>query len=299
MNIYEIKEKWKEKSTLRNSLTTQMRNRGFIEVDLGYFENYEEFLEFSGRLPKRETVKVLNPKGDVEILRPDITFNIIKSVGPAYKGEELKLFYDSVVFKAATNGLEERRQIGCEVLGELSLKGEVEMIDLIIEMLRPLTSKQLVIGHAGYINGLLDFVKNPNVLKAILVAIDQKQPQILRRLLENEGVSGDRFEKVMSLLDIDNTITKAETGYMNQTMKLALNDMKYLKQVFKNQIRYDLSLVSMFDYYSGVILKGFTKGVNEPIVKGGRYDKFATALGYEMPCVGFSLEFDEYIKGIK
>ena len=46
--------------------------------------------------------------------------------------------------------------------------------------------------------------------------------------------------------------------------------------MFPDNIEFDLSLLSKFDYYNGVIFKGYNKALNMPIIRGGRYDQLSS-----------------------
>ncbi len=49
------------------------------------------------------------------------------------------------------------------------------------------------------------------------------------------------------------------------------------------------------NYYTGVIFKGFTYGVGDAIVKGGRYDRLLKQFGKDAPAVGFVILVDDLL----
>lgn len=44
-------------------------------------------------------------------------------------------------------------------------------------------------------------------------------------------------------------------------------------------VSFDLGLLNQYNYYTGVIFKGYTYGVGDAIVTGGRYDKLLSYFG--------------------
>lgn len=60
-------------------------------------------------------------------------------------------------------------------------------------------------------------------------------------------------------------------------------------------VSYELGIISNYQYYTGIILKGYTFGSGEPIVKGGRYDKLLTYFGKQSPAIGFAIVVDQLL----
>ena len=63
-------------------------------------------------------------------------------------------------------------------------------------------------------------------------------------------------------------------------------------------VSFDLSMLSKYRYYTGIIFQGFTYGVGEPIVKGGRYDHLLEHFGTAMPAVGFALVMEDLLNAL-
>ena len=57
-------------------------------------------------------------------------------------------------------------------------------------------------------------------------------------------------------------------------------------------IRFDLGLVHQIDYYTGVVFRGYAKGVGAPVLSGGRYDDLLGAFGRPAPASGFAVYVD-------
>jgi len=81
-------------------------------------------------------------------------------------------------------------------------------------------------------------------------------------------------------------------------MKLAISEISYLIKNLDQDIEFDLSLLSKFDYYDGIIFKGYSRQLNMPIVRGGRYDQLSSLFKKSIPAVGFSVEFDALMRSV-
>ena len=44
------------------------------------------------------------------------------------------------------------------------------------------------------------------------------------------------------------------------------------------------------DYYSGMVFKGISAGIGQPVLSGGRYDHLTAQFGKDIPATGFSLD---------
>ena len=68
-----------------------------------------------------------------------------------------------------------------------------------------------------------------------------------------------------------------------------LNAWRHFYEVLKKYgtekyVSFDLGLLNQYNYYTGVIFKGYTYGVGDAIVTGGRYDKLLSYFGKKCTC---------------
>ena len=57
-------------------------------------------------------------------------------------------------------------------------------------------------------------------------------------------------------------------------------------------------MLSKFHYYTGIIVKAYTYGVGDAIVKGGRYDALLTQFGKEAPAIGCVFLLDDIMSAL-
>ena len=62
-----------------------------------------------------------------------------------------------------------------------------------------------------------------------------------------------------------------------------------MKKGFEKYISFDLSMLSKYNYYTGIVFRAYSYGYGEPVAKGGRYDTLLSHFGRELPAVGFAI----------
>ncbi len=88
---------------------------------------------------------------------------------------------------------------------------------------------------------------------------------------------------------------KAMTG--NPRSLAAITRLENLYRILgyyglSDYVSFDLGMLGKYRYYTGIIFRGVTFGMGEPIVSGGRYDGLMRQFGKEAPSVGFSISID-------
>lgn len=292
-------EFFRKRNRVRNNILDLFNKHLYLMVETSYFEPYDEFIKCIGRTDKDKTVKVINNNGSIEILRPDITFNIIKDLSKEFS-EPLKVYYDSTVFENEKKGIRERRQMGAECLGNMSIEADIEMIRLSIKVLDMIDESVVVIGHTRYLNGLLKEILDLDTRRRIKLMIYKKQPQLLKELLMTIDIDETIKVKIMDLVEVKPfDLNNFTNGYLNTEMKMAISEISYLMKAIDEPVSFDFSLLSKFEYYDGIIFKGYVKGLNSPVIRGGRYDRLSAMFDTSIPAVGFSIEFDDLVRSVK
>ena len=54
-------------------------------------------------------------------------------------------------------------------------------------------------------------------------------------------------------------------------------------------------MLTQYDYYTGVIFRGYTYGTGDAVVKGGRYDALLQKFGKDAASVGLAVAVDELL----
>ena len=57
-------------------------------------------------------------------------------------------------------------------------------------------------------------------------------------------------------------------------------------------------MMSAFDYYEGIMFKGYLQSSMQPVLRGGRYDPLTEQLGKRCPAIGFTLTLKDLVKEV-
>ena len=67
---------------------------------------------------------------------------------------------------------------------------------------------------------------------------------------------------------------------------------------YEKYVSFDLSMINRFNYYTGIVFRGYTYGTGDAIVKGGRYNSLMEKFGKKAPSVGFAIYVDDLMSAI-
>lgn len=297
----------KKRYKLKREIDKLFLDEEYFQIEPQLFEEYDEFTTINNKIPEESMVKVVN--GKVMVLRADITTSIIKSLVPRCEdGLKLKLFYNSSIYKNKnTVGIKEIRQIGCEYLGEASVEADREVVKLALKILEKYNNNFILeVGSSKYIHGLLEELNlNKNCENQIKNLLYTKNTHELKVYIEELKIKREVKELLSNILSLQgnlyNVIEKSNKFYCNNKMKQALEELKQVNNLieecnFLDKARFDLSMITMLDYYEGIMFRGYYPNSYKEILSGGRYDSLTKEYGKEIPAIGFTLSVDELMK---
>ena len=285
-------------------------NNNYIQIKPSIFEDYDNFKAINKRIKTESMVKVVSDK--ILVLRPDITTSIIKSLIPRWEDDLiLKLFYHSTVYKnTGKEGIKEIRQFGCEYLGEKSIEADKEIVNMSLDILQRFGEKFILeIGNSNYINGLLSEFKlkeyEENKLKNLIL---RKNKIEIKSYIKKLHIKEEIKETLLNLFElngnIEEVLSKAKKLYTNDLMNKSLKELEEISLIIKENnckeyINFDLSMIGKFDYYEGIMIKGYYSNVYKEILSGGRYDSLTEEFGRRVPAIGFCIDVDGLMEASK
>ena len=256
-----------KKLRVERLLSEKIHAYGCRDIQTPTFEFFDVFSKEVGTTPSRELYKFFDKEGNTLVLRPDFTPSIARCAAKYFMDEEipLRLCYQGNTFTNTSNlqgKLKEVTQMGVELIGDDSVYADAEMIAMVIEALY----------HA---EALLADKK-----------VREKDKAVLLKTSDLFG-STEALEEAGKAVNNDRSFKAVER----------------LKQVYKvlcdygveKYVSFDLTMLSKYNYYTGIIFKGYTYGVGDTIVKGGRYDNLLGRFGKEAPAIGFMIAVDDLL----
>ncbi|MEC9485314.1 MAG: ATP phosphoribosyltransferase regulatory subunit [Candidatus Izemoplasma sp.] len=305
INIKEELTFIKARNTILKQFDNLAEEKGFIKVESDYFENYDDFKELNQRQNTKEFIKVQDLRGNLFLLQPDITSNIIKQVIPRIESDmTLELFYSDNIFYYDAGEIVTKRQFGVEVIGEEALDADVKMIRFIKDIFEIYEIDYAIeIGNQAVINIIIQNMnlsqKDANQLKRLL--IDKNKHDLKRYLRSKNTTNYNTF--LLACIDkqnqLDELIDDVKRLHLDERLLLELQKLNDIaNEIKQDNVWFDLSIVNQYDYYNGPIYKGYIKGYKEEVLSGGRYDYLTVEFGSLTRALGFSLDMNVFINEV-
>ncbi|MCR5032395.1 MAG: ATP phosphoribosyltransferase regulatory subunit [Lachnospiraceae bacterium] len=315
------------KEKLEETILQNIHTFGYRDIETPTFEYFDIFSKEIGTTPSRELYKFFDKEGDTLVLRPDFTPSVARCVVKYFSEttSPVRLCYKGNVFSNTSSlqgKLKEGTQIGAELMGVSSQDGsrdeyeqqlltqDAEMIALVVKTLLAcgLQDFQVSIGEVNFFSSLCqeacldegtkerlrELIHNKNLFGAeeLLNSLNNVPDYALQDLLAVLGYTGG--EDVLECASkVHSKRAQEAVGYLSRLLDLlkAYGVDRY--------VSFDLSMISKYNYYTGIILKAYTYGVGDAIVKGGRYDKLLSFFGKDIPAVGFVTVLDDVLTALQ
>jgi ATP phosphoribosyltransferase regulatory subunit len=199
--------------------------------------------------------------------------------------------------------LKECTDAGAECIGDDSIMADAEIIAMVITALKAcgLEEFQIDIGHSGFLTGLMEGTEiDEDVKEEIYTLLKNKNFFALESLVMGLHLD-DSIQKVLSVIQqFSGSIEQIEEirSLLSNSQSIAAIDriMEVYKILgyydYQKYISFDLSMVTEYRYYTGIIFNGYTYGTGDAIVSGGRYDSLMKQFGADAPSVGFKISVD-------
>ena len=297
-----------QKFELQQLLYRVLAERGYQGIETPTFEFFDVFSREVGTVPSRELYKFFDKEGNTLALRPDMTPSIARAVSKYFHDETpIRLCYMGNTFinyDKYQGRLKETTQLGAELMGEESVSADVELLSVLVEALKAagLEEFQVSVGQVEFFKALLKeagigseaeeslrrLISDKNRFAAEeLLADYELSPKLRETFLEMATLSGsaEALEKARALTD--NPEALKALGRLEDIYR----GLK--EKGFEKYISFDLSMLSKYNYYTGIVFRAYSYGYGEPVAKGGRYDTLLSHFGRELPAVGFAIVVDQ------
>lgn len=291
------------KNLLSERMKNVLKSYGYRDIQTPTFEFFDIFNQDKGSLPSNQMYKFFDREGNTLVLRPDITPSIARAISKYFNEENfsMRFSYTGNIFinnSSLQGRMKESTQMGAELIGDDSIDADAEMIALAINMLLAAGLKefQIDVGHVGFFKGLIEEA-----------GMDEEKAQELRELIENknffgvEAMTDNRaLIQLPKLFGSQEILEKAKQLTSNTEALAAIARLERLYKIIgeyglQKYVTFDLGMLTQYDYYTGVIFRGYTYGTGDAVVKGGRYDTLLQKFGKDAASVGVVIMVDELL----
>lgn len=296
----------KIKRKAERSLASLYEKFGYDEVMTPALEFYDVFSDGVGRVSQNELYTLTDSSGRLLTMRPDSTKPIARLFASKLTKANLplRLYYNQEVFRRnikLSKKSDETAQIGVELLGSDSFKSDIEIILLAAKSMKLLFGDNFLmeIGHMGFIKSLLD---DPGISDkdGLRRALATKNYPELYYIAEKAGEKAAVLKELSGLFGGEEVLEKAKKLFSYNGAGEAVSKLEELIGVLKENgleqnIIIDLAVINEYEYYTGIVFKGFVRGRGAELLSGGRYDTLYKDYSLNIPAVGFAVNLNEAI----
>lgn len=300
-----------KKTVVEHLLHEKITAYGYRDIQTPTFEFFDVFSKEVGTTPSKELYKFFDKEGNTLVLRPDFTPSIARCAAKYFMDEDvpIRFCYQGNTYTNTSNlqgKLKEVTQMGAELIGDPSVQADAEMIAMTIEALyhAGLSDFQLSVGNLEYFKGICaEAGLDEETELALRAFISGKNYFGAEELLDRIGVNKKDKELLLKVSDLFGTVSILEDAKKAVSNKRSKHAIERLEKVYRTLVDYgvekyvsfDLGMLSKYNYYTGIIFKGYTYGVGDAIVKGGRYDSLLGRFGKETAAIGFVIVVDDLL----
>lgn len=307
-------EEFERKLKIENLLHEKILSYGYHDIQTPSFEFFDVFSNEIGTTPSKELYKFFDKEGHTLVLRPDFTPSIARCAAKYFLDENMPIRF-SYSGNAFSNTLQlqgklkETTQMGIELIGDDSIYADAEIISVVIESLKNTGLKdfQISVGNVEYFKGLCSELGFSDEMELkVRDYISSKNFFGAQEYLINEQVSAEVRESLLKTEDFIGSVDILKDAKEIIHNERSINAIDHLSRLYsvlelygiEKYVSFDLGMLSKYKYYTGMIFKGYTYGVGDVIVKGGRYDNLLNQFGKSAPAVGFVIMIDDLMQAL-
>lgn len=305
-----VRDQTTEEVAVRRRLEGRLREVfarwGYAEVATPTLEYLDTFLQGAGPGIGDRLLKLVDSGGEVLALRPEMTVPLARFAStrllPAGAGP-LRLAYVAPMFRGQERGsgqLREFTQAGVELIGDGSLRADVEVIALAAEALHVggLHRPAISVGHAGFLRGVLSTLPEQ--------AVEPARELLYRKAFADldsvvpKGPALDALRHVPALRGqgaLDRALALASTEESRDALAMLREVLAGVAEHAQAvRVEVDLGLIRDFEYYTGTVFEAHAGRAGRPLLGGGRYDGLLGRFGTPAPATGFALSVDRVME---
>lgn len=292
-------------------------NQGYVPIETPTLE-VMDVMQAGGHVPG-SPFKFFDSQGDLLAMRPDVTLQVARMCGTRLSGESgpLRFRYTQRVFRESEAKLQamsrELTQIGIECIGPQGPQADAEVVELMARALEisGVTEFKLSLATVGVLRALLERSGAPEawreqVLKAYhssnYVALDELCNVTDPQMAVQAAGAAPAYAAAICALPRIRGGREAIDEVRSLVAPLGCTDgLDDLQQTFdvlaqrglSQRLLIDFSVMSSFDYYTGIVFEAYASKLGTPLGSGGRYDNMVAAYGASRPAAGFAFYLEQ------
>jgi ATP phosphoribosyltransferase regulatory subunit len=309
-----------EEARWRESITTRaqqvLSSWGYAPIETPTLEVLA-VLEQGGQLTQTP-FRLFDADGALLVLRPDVTLPIARMVASRLNNisSPLRFRYVQPVFReqeSLRGQAREFTQVGVESIGLTGAAADAEVVLLLVEALKAcgLNEFKVALCTVGVLRDLLDACVNNDCAdddwrQAVLTACHESNLVEIERLAGDARINPRYGAALRGLLDLRGgreaiMACRALVEPLNCACGLdtLAQTWDIIEQLDATDFAtVDFSVMSAFDYYTGLVFAAYAPGLGVPLGSGGRYDRMLEAYGTSAPAAGFAFNLERVMHAL-
>jgi ATP phosphoribosyltransferase regulatory subunit len=286
---------------------------GYREIQVPLIDYFDVLKSGLDDTQIEQTFRFVDPRGNVMMLRTDVTPAIAKIVAYQLRSHSLPLrvsYANKVVRidRSVEGSNPESYSLGVELIGVRGLVGELEVILVALEVLERLGlgDFQFNVTDHGIASYLLNATGAPRRIRSdVREAIVARDADEVARILRQLGIRRHFVEAISALASLEGglqQLSQIEKALPDdRELVRRLDEMRRLFGVLselghRNKIRLDMAELGGAQYYTGIAFNIVSETVGRSLGRGGRYDELVGVYGSPAPAVGFSLSAEALVE---
>ena len=282
---------------------------GYVPIETPTLERLE-VLEMAGTL-KDTPFRFFDSDNNLLCLRPDVTLPVARLSALRLSGQEgpFRFHYAQPVFREHGGMYGEDReftQMGIELIGASGLMPDAEVICLLFDALvaAGIEDFTVALGTVGVLNALVAGAGGDAAwLADMLDAFHTSDFVAVDALAKAQGINEQFGAAIAELTRIRGGVEAIERCRALVSPLGCEADLDNLQTVYdlvcaneqEGRLLVDFSIISSFDYYTGIVFKAYTPLLGQSLAAGGRYDTTLEKFGRKEPAAGFALGLERII----
>lgn len=295
---------------LSQSVQALFAEAGYKPVETPTLERMDA-MDAAGRIPGA-TFKLFDASGELLALRPDVTMQVARMVATRLRGQEspVRLRYTQRVFRDVDTQFEAREmtQVGIECIGPAGAEADAEVVGLLAQALSTVGLERFTIalGTVGVLRALLEACPAEGSWKnSVLAAYHASNFVALDTLCNQEDIPATFAQAISALPRVRGGREAIEEvralveplGCADGLEEFAATFNILAQAGLADALLVDFSIMSSFDYYTGIVFEAYAPGMGELLGSGGRYDTMLEGLGAPArPAAGFSFYLEHVME---
>ena len=295
-----------KKNKIETVLKELFLNSGYNLIETPTLEYVDVF---TNDLQNQSLYKLINKDGEVLALRSDVTKAIARVTSTETKDfiYPQRFCYITNTFrypKAYQGKQHEFTQAGVELIGTNGIYADYEVVSLAVKSLNSiLNDYKLYISSTEFFTNYLDDLNMTQSVKdEILNEIKNKNVVKIKALFNKSEY--ETISLIIEAIGKKDLLNKIKANIKSEKTLKSLDKLEKLydlleKNGLEKNVYFDFSILSFGNYYTGITLQGYTKGIGSPILDGGRYDNLIESFGEKKDACGFAINVNDLISKTK